>query len=173
MSFIHRNSLVYQRDILSLVQMETAYMNTMHAEFIRKPFQINRNGHGNKNTEIGQDVSSSIDEIFLDGFENVSFNLWLWYYNLYWIARTHKKPFNFFSFRHQMWIDWVRTRKTSKIFSRKLVRICASWKRLCVTWSRRQSRFSSYENCNNLSKKTYCQNRYRSIWKGIKTTWVL
>lgn len=50
-------------------------MNTMHAEFIRNPFQINRNGHGNTNTEIGQDVSSSIDEVFLDGFENVSFNL--------------------------------------------------------------------------------------------------
>lgn len=40
MSYIHSNGLLYQQNILLLIKMEAAYMNTRHEDFINSWFVI-------------------------------------------------------------------------------------------------------------------------------------
>lgn len=40
MTFIHKNRLQFQNNVLSLIKMEAAYMNTEHEDFINDWFVI-------------------------------------------------------------------------------------------------------------------------------------
>ncbi|KAJ6641737.1 Dynamin [Pseudolycoriella hygida] len=65
MSFIHRNSLIYEKEILALVEMEKSYMNTLHYEFLN-------NGSDPNETIIEKSKNKIVLEGFLDSGDGVS-----------------------------------------------------------------------------------------------------